>query len=93
MTKKEFEAYAGTRICDADYAAIELVYLYHPAVEDKNAIALIWVMGGRALIEEMTPRAEYVKRTEEEVNALRNELAKAEKRLTDARSGDICSRC
>ena len=78
MTKQEFMskvAEATTKekeipvVSDTDYALIERVYTFHPAIsetEGKRQIAELYVNFGMVLIMDMLPRAEVMAKKERE---------------------------
>ena len=74
MYQRELEKILGFKLSEEDYKAAEVVYLYHPACEYKNDIATYWVKGGRALIDEMMPRALKIRAAEQQQSWLRGEL-------------------
>lgn len=57
-----------------DYELIELVYNYHPAIEDKQDIAHIYNAYGMATIKDMVPRAEKLEAIEQELMAAKQEV-------------------
>lgn len=60
MTKAGFESMVDTSISYQDYRVIDLVYMWHPSVEDKVDIANIYLHYGMMVIEDMRPRARRI---------------------------------
>ena len=81
MYQKELETLLGYKLSVEDYEAAEVVYLYHPICGDKEDIARLWKMGGRAFIEELKPLAIKIKEAEERCAGLRTDLANVEQWL------------
>lgn len=87
MYQRELEKILGFKLSEEDYKAAEVVYLYHPACEYKNDIATYWVKGGRALIDEMMPRALKIRAAEQQQSWLRGEMEENESQLAQLRKG------
>ena len=86
MTRGEFETNAGMKVSDADYEAANIVYLYHPLIKDKAGIGKFWKLGGRALIDDMLPRARLIQRADGEVRTLNTALNEAKGHLLKLRN-------
>lgn len=91
MTKEEFESRIGREVSASEYAEIEYVYTWHPAIKDvegKDQIVAIFNAGGMMVIRTMKEAAIMAENVEEE---LRTELRKVErlkKRLQRLKDGD-----
>ena len=99
MTKQEFMskvAEATTKekeipvVSDTDYALIERVYTFHPAIsetEGKRQIAELYVNFGMVLIMDMLPRAEVMAKKEEELREARAALSRIQEEIEEIRRG------
>lgn len=91
MTKDEFESRIGKEVSASEYAEIEYVYTWHPAVNNvggKDQIAAIFNAGGMMIIRSMKEAAAMAETVEEE---LRTELRKVERlknRIQHLKDGD-----
>lgn len=99
MTKEEFmnkvaEATPKEKkipvISNTDYALIERVYTFHPAIsetEGKRQIAELYVNFGMVLIMDMLPRAEVMAKKEEELREARAALSRIQEEIEEIRRG------
>lgn len=80
--KKQLEEYAPgnmRQFSDKDYADIEYVYTYHPAISEvggKQQIVIIFQEGGMSVIKDMKCRAEKAEALERKIEQARIELNK-----------------
>lgn len=77
MLKEEFAARAKRAFTDAEYGDIELVYMYHPSISNKDGkdqIAHIWDTFGPRLIADMLPTAQTALEYDRKIAAKRLEL-------------------
>ena len=78
--KHEFEKMVNTdlenkiTITDEMYQTIELVYMYHPAIEGKEDIAKLFLWFGMTVIMDMAPRAEDMKVLESQIQVAESNL-------------------
>lgn len=66
----EFEAAAGRKVTPEDYAIIEHVYTFHPAISNmggKQEIARLYKAGGMGLMRAMTAAADENQEREESI--------------------------
>ncbi len=99
MTKQEFMskvAEATTKekeiqvVSDTDYALIERVYTFHPAIsetEGKRQIAELYVNFGMVLIMDMLPRAEVMATKERELREARAALNRIQEEIEEIKRG------
>lgn len=99
MTKEEFmnkvaEATPKEKkiavVSDTDYALIERVYTFHPAIsetEGKRQIAELYVNFGMVLIMDMLPRAEVMAKKESELREARAALSRIQEEIEEIRRG------
>lgn len=99
MTKEEFmnkvaEATPKEKkipvVSNTDYALIERVYTFHPAIsetEGKRQIAELYVNFGMVLIMDMLPRAEVMAKKEEELREARAALSRIQEEIEEIRRG------
>lgn len=73
MTKTEFETRVGL-VSNEDYRVADMVYMYHPLIDDKDDIAAFWKLGGRLLMEDMLARALKTKDQRMKIDALKRDL-------------------
>lgn len=85
-------------VSDREYAAIEKVYAFHPAVSEesgKHDIASLYVQWGLSVIMDMLPRAELMADKERERASLRGALTALEDEIERIRRGhsalDLCA--
>lgn len=79
MMKSEFEVLLGKQVSEAEYAVIEKVYMFYPNEEgitlSKSLVAEMFRVYGLRVFKDMLPRAERVEKLEDEMRALKKELA------------------
>lgn len=91
MMKEEFESRIGRKVSDNEYAEIEYVYAWHPAIRNadgKDQIAELFSAGGMVVIRSMKEAAKLAEGLD---NELRAELLKVERlknRLQKLKDGD-----
>ena len=69
-----------------DYARVEYVYMFHPAIPDvggKDTIARLYAYGGMLVIKDMYARAVKADEAEQRVRAIRADIAGMEKTIAD----------
>lgn len=77
-------------VSDTDYALIERVYTFHPAIsetEGKRQIAELYVNFGMVLIMDMLPRAEVMATKERELREARAELSRIQEEIEEIKRG------
>lgn len=99
MTKEEFmnkvaEATPKEKkipvVSNTDYALIERVYTFHPAIsetEGKRQIAELYVHFGMVLIMDMLPRAEVMATKERELREARAALNRIQEEIEEIKRG------
>lgn len=99
MTKQEFmnkvaEATPKGKeipvVSDTNYALIERVYTFHPAIsetEGKRQIAELYVNFGMVLIMDMLPRAEVMATKERELREARAALSRVQEEIEEIKRG------
>ena len=99
MTKDEFMSKVAEAtpkekeipvVSNTDYALIERVYTFHPAIsetEGKRQIAELYVNFGMVLIMDMVPRAELMAKKEEELREAQMALSKVREEIVDISKG------
>ena len=69
-----------------DWEKIQTVYNFHPAIngiDHKATIAMLYKVGGMALINDMLPRAKELERIDKEMRSLRNKLSELSDRYDE----------
>lgn len=98
MTKQEFEsalhAYREmkTTISPSDYALIEKVYAFHPAISEVNGkaqVAMLYAEFGIRVFKDMEATADKAVILEKNIHTKRNELAKVLDEYEQLRRGEI----
>lgn len=98
MTKQEFEnalhAYREmkTAISPKDYALIEKVYTFHPAINEvsgKAQVAMLYAEFGIRVFKDMEATADRAMILEQSIRTKRSELAKALDEYEELRRGEI----
>ena len=77
-------------VSDTDYALVERVYTFHPAIsetEGKRQIAELYVNFGMVLIMDMLPRAEVMAKKESELREARAALSRIQEESEEIRRG------
>lgn len=77
-------------VSDTDYALVERVYIFHPAIsetEGKRQIAELYVNFGMVLIMDMLPRAEVMAKKESELREARAALSRIQEEIEEIRRG------
>lgn len=77
-------------VSDTDYALVERVYTFHPAIsetEGKRQIAELYVNFGMVLIMDMLPRAEVMAKKESELREARAALSRIQEEIEEIRRG------
>lgn len=91
MNKDEFESRIGREVSASEYAEIEYVYTWHPAirnVEGKDQIAAIFNAGGMMVIRSMKEAATMAETVEEELRAEMRKVERLKGRLQRLKDGD-----
>lgn len=91
MMKQEFEERIGGEVRQSDYAIIEHVYTWHPAIsntEGKEQIATLYKMGGMCLIKDMQPTAKLMDELDTEKRDAERKLKEIQKKIEDV----VCGR-
>lgn len=70
-----------TEYSDEDWGTIDFVYTWHPAVDTKDDIVLLFSKFGLTVIYDMLPRAQKVMRQENKLIEMRQALAFEEEGL------------
>lgn len=76
----------NAEISDADYARVEYVYMFHPAIPDvggKEIIANLYAYGGMLVIRDMYARAKKADEAERKIHAIRKDIEGMEKQIQD----------
>lgn len=76
-----------------DYALIEYVYTWHPAIDNyggKDQIAEIYAHGGMMVIRDMYARAQKAEEAERKIHAIRKDIAGMEKMIAELMA-EICA--
>lgn len=76
----------NAEISDADYARVEYVYMFHPAIPNvggKDVIAHLYAYGGMLVIRDMYARAKKADDAERKIAEIRRDIAGAEKRIAE----------
>lgn len=77
-------------VSDTNYALIERVYTFHPAIsetEGKRQIAELYVNYGMVLIMDMLPRAEVMATKERELREARAALNRIREEIEEIKKG------
>lgn len=77
-------------VSDTNYALIERVYTFHPAIsetEGKRQIAELYVNFGMVLIMDMLPRAEVMATKERELREARAALNRIQEEIEEIKEG------
>ena len=77
-------------VSDTDYALVERVYTFHPAIsetEGKRQIAELYVNFGMVLIMDMLPRAEVMATKERELREARAALNRIQEEIEEIKRG------
>lgn len=77
-------------VSDTDYALVERVYTFHPAIsetEGKRQIAELYVNYGMVLIMDMLPRAEVMAKKERELREARAALNRIREEIEEIKKG------
>ncbi len=78
--------HTGKGLTEKEYAAVEKVYTYHPAIgntDGKETIGLIFALGGMSVIWDMYSTALTVESLENDIEIAKSNLNKAQQRLDD----------
>ena len=78
-------------ITDNDYELIEYVYNFYHTIsetEGKKQIAILFNIGGMALIHDMLPRSKRVHELEDQIHKYTSELNSYKKELEDMKTLD-----
>lgn len=99
MTKQEFMSKVAEAtpkkkeipvVSDTNYALIERVYTFHPAIsetEGKRQIAELYVNFGMVIIMDMLPRAEVMATKERELREARAALNRIQEEIEEIKRG------
>ena len=86
MMKNEFEAIIESTVSDEDYALIEFVYMWHPAISNENGklqMAGLYKAGGMAVINDMYKRAEVFMDLTSKMEACRERMSFLQEKMVE----------
>ena len=65
MLRSEADTLLNMELDDKEWALLDMVYTFHPSIEDKQQLKALFVIGGWVLIEDLKPRAEKIAQLKE----------------------------
>lgn len=83
--KHEFDALTKGNVSQEDYNMIEIVYMYHPAIQGKDDIVRLYMTYGMTVIMDMVPRSKAIAILESEVQNKRIEIEKLNEEMKKLR--------
>ncbi len=92
MLRGEFETLIGKEVTDEEYAVIDKVYTYHPAIKisgGKEQIADIYKTMGIVVIKNMEETADFMIKLKEEINKYTIKINKLNIRIQKLKYGNI----
>lgn len=76
-----------------DYAIIEYVYTWHPAIDNmtgKDQIAEIYAHGGMMVVRDMYARAQKAEEADKKIREIRRDISGMEKRIAEIMA-EVCA--
>lgn len=92
MMKEEFESLIGSSISVEDYAVVERVYMFHPAISEtagKEEVSELYKKFGMAIFMDMLQRAEMAESLIWKIRKNRKRIAELEKQFNELKYGRI----
>lgn len=92
MMKEEFESLIGSSISAEDYAVVERVYMFHPAISEtagKEEVSELYKKFGMAIFMDMLQRAEMAESLIWKIRQNRKRIAELEKQFNELKYGRI----
>ena len=92
MMKEEFESLIGNSISVEDYAVVERVYMFHPAISEtagKEEVSELYKKFGMAIFMDMLQRAEMAESLIWKIRQNRKRIAELEKQFNELKYGRI----
>lgn len=92
MMKEEFETLIGSGISAEDYAVVERVYMFHPAISEtagKEEVSELYKKFGMAIFMDMLQRAEMAESLIWKIKQNRKRIAELEKQFNELKYGRI----
>ena len=92
MMKEEFESLIGNSISAEDYAVVERVYMFHPAISEtagKEEVSELYKKFGMAIFMDMLQRAEMAESLIWKIKQNRKRIAELEKQFNELKYGRI----
>ena len=92
MMKEEFESLIGSSISVEDYAVVERVYMFHPAISEtagKEEVSELYKKFGMAIFMDMLQRAEMAESLIWKIRQNRKRIAELEKQFNELKYGRI----
>lgn len=92
MMKEEFESLIGSGISEEDYAVVERVYMFHPAISEtdgKEEVSELYKKFGMAIFMDMLQRAEMAESLIWKIRQNRKRIAELEKQFNELKYGRI----
>ena len=92
MMKEEFESLIGSGISAEDYAVVERVYMFHPAISEtagKEEVSELYKKFGMAIFMDMLQRAEMAESLIWKIKQNRKRIAELEKQFNELKYGRI----
>lgn len=90
MSKEEFRDMVGLEVSEEDYAIIEKVYLFHPAVNEvsgKEEVAELYKSYGMVVFYDMLPRAERNRELERQLRQAQAEADRIKQEMEELHQG------
>lgn len=90
MCKEEFQNLIGMEVSDEDYAIIEKVFLFHPAVSEvsgKEEVAELYKSFGLVVFCDMFPRAERNRELERQLRQAQAEVERIKQAMEELHRG------
>ena len=90
MSKEEFRDIVGLEVSEEDYAIIEKVYLFHPAVNEvsgKEEVAELYKSYGMVVFYDMLPRAERNRELERQLRQAQAEADRIKQEMEELHQG------
>ncbi len=90
MIKEEFRDLVGLEVSDEDYAVIEQVYQFHPAVSEvsgKEEVAELYKSFGMSVFYDMLPRAERNRELERRLHKAQAEADRIKQEMEKLHQG------
>ncbi len=93
LFNEQYPAHAPLHLSDREWQLIETVYTYHPCIDDKMHIVMLYANYGMSVISDMYDRACMISRLEADIEEAKKLTERIKTRMDAINSRDNVAMC